>query len=220
VVAGCLPTTTLAPGASCTLDLVFKPNGAAGSYAAFVQIDAGSFGPYRFPVIGTGVGTSVTPIVDVIEYYNAALDHYFMSSLAEDITALDSGATKGWVRTGGTFRAYAAAQPGASAVCRYYLPPENGDSHFYSASASECADVRQKFPSFVLESGAVMHIALPNVATGACPAGSAPIYRIWNQRADSNHRYTTSAALRNQMVALGGLAEGYGSDATIMCAAP
>ena len=30
-----------------------------------------------------------------------------------------------------------------------------------------------------------------------------PVYRVWNRRADSNHRYTTDRAIRDQMVARG-----------------
>jgi len=103
-------------------------------------------------------------------------------------------------------------------VCRYYLPPTFGDSHFYSASPVECAEVRAKFPSFVFEGAAVLHIALPDTATGVCATGSLPVYRVWNNRADSNHRYTTDPAIRDMMVAQGGIAEGYGPDRVIMCA--
>ena len=35
---------------------------------------------------------------------------------------------------------------------------------------------------------------------------------------DSNHRYTTDAAIKTQMIAKGYVAEGYGSDAVTMCA--
>ena len=73
---------------------------------------------------------------------------------------------------------------------------------------------------FKLEASAVMYVGLPDAATGACGAGSAPVYRIWNNRADNNHRYTTDRSIRDQMVAAGGIAEGYGPDSVIMCAAP
>jgi hypothetical protein len=43
-----------------------------------------------------------------------------------------------------------------------------------------------------------------------------PVYRVWNQRFDSNHRYTTSTAIRDQMVARGGVAEGYGPNAVAL----
>ncbi len=45
------------------------------------------------------------------------------------------------------------------------------------------------------------------------------VYRLWNNRADSNHRYTTDPTLKAAMIAKGYIAEGYGPDATIMCAA-
>jgi len=103
-------------------------------------------------------------------------------------------------------------------VCRYYLPPAFGDSHFYSASPVECNEVQAKFPGFVSEGAAVLHIALPDIVTGACAAGAVPVYRVWNNRADSNHRYTTDPAIRDMMIARGGIAEGYGPDRVIMCA--
>jgi len=154
----------------------------------------------------------------VVEYYHAALDHYFVSALPADIAALDSGQLAGWARTGHTFNAYPVAAPGTSPVCRFYLPPANGDSHFYSASPAECAEVAAKFPAFVQESPAVMHIGLPDPVTGECAEGLVRVYRLWNGRADSNHRYTADAVEKAAMIAKGHVAEGYGPDATIMCA--
>ena len=74
----------------------------------------------------------------------------------------------------------------------------------------------------MLESPSVFFIALPNTnpgpTAGACPAGTIPVYRVFDNRADANHRYTTDRAIRDQMVARGYIAEGYGDDAVIMCA--
>jgi uncharacterized protein YfaP (DUF2135 family) len=53
---------------------------------------------------------------------------------------------------------------------------------------------------------------------GACPANTIPVYRVFNNRPDGNHRYSTDPAIRDQMVARGGIAEGYGPNAVIMCA--
>ncbi|HTQ00262.1 MAG TPA: hypothetical protein VMN56_13115 [Casimicrobiaceae bacterium] len=156
--------------------------------------------------------------VQVIEYYNASQDHYFMSSLAADIQALDSGQFQGWARTGRTFEAYPTATGNASPVCRFYIPPAQGDSHFYSASPAECQQTAAKFPTFIEESSAVMYVDLPDQATGACPAGDVPVYRVWDNRADSNHRYMIDRNLRAQMIAQGWIAEGYGPDQVIMCA--
>ena len=156
--------------------------------------------------------------VQVIEYYNSSQDHYFVSSLAPDIEALDTGKFQGWKRTGRVFDAYDVPTGNASPVCRFYIPPALGDSHFYSASPTECQQTAAKFPTFDEESTAVMYVDLPDATTGACPAGDIPVYRVWNNRADSNHRYMIDRNQRTQMVAQGWIAEGYGPDQVIMCA--
>jgi hypothetical protein len=170
------------------------------------------------------IGTFAAPVpaapVDVVEFYNAGRDHYFMSAAPAEIADLDAGVHPGWLRTGLSFKGYASATAGASPVCRFYIPPAIGDSHFYSASPAECADVRARFPAFTYEAPDVFHIGLPDVATGACAAGTVPVYRVWDNRADTNHRYTTSLAVRQQMLAAGWVAEGYGPGQVIMCAAP
>ena len=66
--------------------------------------------------------TASAAIVQVVEYYDASQDHYFISSLPADITALDTGVYKGWARTGRTFEAYDAPAGNASPVCRFYIP--------------------------------------------------------------------------------------------------
>ena len=153
----------------------------------------------------------------MIEYYNASKDHYFITSSPDEIDSLDSGKTKGWKRTGKQFRAHDKLVNGTNPVCRYYIPAAQGDSHFFSASASECAKIHALFPSFLKESDAVMHVALPHPATGECNARDQPVYRVWNKRLDSNHRYVTDAATRDQMVAQGWIAEGYGPGTVTMC---
>jgi len=61
-----------------------------------------------------------------------------------------------------------------------------------------------------------MHVVLPTV--GTCPSGTQPVYRLFNNRPDANHRYTIDKAVRDQMVAQGWIAEGDGADAVAMCA--
>jgi hypothetical protein len=70
----------------------------------------------------------------------------------------------------------------------------------------KCARRRDLFATFPRE-------------TGTCPTGTIPVYRLWNQRADSNHRYTTRVAIKAEMLAAGYVAEGYGADGVVMCAA-
>ena len=158
-------------------------------------------------------------VVEVIEYYHAGKDHYFFTSVAHEIVKLDTGVIKGWARTGKQFFAHEAHVNGTNSVCRFYMPVEHGDSHFFSASTAECAKVRSTYPAYVQESEAVMHIAMPHPATGACGVEQQPVYRVWNKRKDSNHRYVTDKATRDQMVAQGWVAEGHGPDAVAMCTA-
>ncbi len=174
---------------------------------------------------GSVAGGAVT----AVEFYNPGLDHYFVSALAPDIEALDSGRFPGWYRTGETFRVFpsaAAAGVGASPVCRFYIPPQHGDSHFLSPSPAECSGILQRigtdpnYSGYLLESANAFYVVLPDPVTGVCPAGTVPVYRLWNQRADSNHRYTSSLATRTQMIARGYIAEGYGPAAVVMCGAP
>jgi len=163
--------------------------------------------------------------VTVVEFYNATLDHYFISPLQDDIDALDSGRISGWNRTGYNFTAYgtAAEVAGASPVCRYYIPPQHGDSHFFSASPDECAAVAARvqtdpnYSGYILETPAAFFAPLPDLSTGACPAGFVPVFRLWNQRADSNHRYTADPAIRAQMIARGYASEGYGPLGVAWC---
>jgi hypothetical protein len=105
-------------------------------------------------------------------------------------------------------------------VCRYYgLPSAGLDSHFYSASPAECYRVNRDYGGqWQAEGGNVFQVILPNELTGACLLDTVPVYRVFNRRADANHRYTTSTTIRAQMEARGWIREGYGPDATIMCA--
>jgi Repeat of unknown function (DUF5648) len=67
----------------------------------------------------------------------------------------------------------------------------------------------------VLEQSEYMHIWLP--AQAFCPGNMRPIYRVFSNRSDANHRYTADLAVRDQMVQRGWLAEGDGPDQVVMC---
>jgi hypothetical protein len=162
----------------------------------------------------------------VVEYYNATLDHYFVTNHGPEIQALDSGTLKGWARTGLTFQTYATGSTmfaSSSPVCRFYGSPAYGlDSHFYSASPLECEDVKKKFPNeWLLEAEELFRVHPVNVNTGICPTGTKAVYRLWNNRPDVNHRYTTDAAVVDAMRAKGYILEGNGSPArpVAFCAA-
>ena len=163
------------------------------------------------------IGGAPSAVALAVEFYNVHLDHYFVSSLLPDILAVGTGRFAGWSPTLETLPVAVAHRGDTQPVCRFYIPPAFGDSHFYSASPVECMETAAKFPQLELESSNVFEIGLPDPATGACPAGTAPVYRIWNNRADSNHRYTTRTAIRDQMAAKGGIVEGYGQPPVAMC---
>jgi len=142
-----------------------------------------------------------------------------------EIDALDSGRVAGWTRTGKSFAVFpslAAGNGTANPVCRILIPPPT-NSHFFSASPSECAAALASFPGLQKETDNAYYIALPVTSgpnIGACPTGTIPVYRVFRK---GNHRYTTDRAIRDQMVAISGPgegAEGYGPDLVIMCAPP
>ncbi|HUP90472.1 MAG TPA: hypothetical protein VM100_14030 [Longimicrobiales bacterium] len=158
-------------------------------------------------------------VATIVEYYNASLDHYFITWMPNEIAKLDAGTViKGWARTGKTFKTYTSAQSGTSPVCRFYIPPGWGDSHFFGRGTVECNATGANNPSFVLEDPAFMQMVLPNA--GVCPANTVPIYRVFDNRIDANHRYMTDIAVRNQMVTTGWIAEGDGPNMVTMCAPP
>jgi len=173
------------------------------------------------------MASAIPQPVNVVEYYAPSLDHYFITALQPEIDALDTGRIPGWRRTGFGFKGFASPTgigAGANPVCRFYIPPAVGDSHFFSAAPDECAALLQKmmtdplYAGYIYETPNLFYIYLPDTTTGACPAGTIPVYRLWNQRADSNHRYTTDLAIKAQMIAAGYVTEGYGPDAVDMCA--
>ena len=64
-----------------------------------------------------------------------------------------------------------------------------------------------------------MTMAVPDSA-GNCAAGTQPVFRLYNngQGGAPNHRYTTSLAVRSQMLAKGWVSEGLGDNGVTMCA--
>ncbi len=117
------------------------------------------------------VADDAPPLVRVVEYYNATLDHYLVTSLPDELGRLDRQVLPGWLRTGLAFTAYAWAAMAVEPVCRFYIPPSQGDSHFYSASPQECAVVAQRFPAFILEHGRFSALRL-RPSTGSARSAS------------------------------------------------
>ncbi len=176
--------------------------------------------PYRaFRGVAAGISSFVLSSfalaapIDIVEMYNANLDHYFITNPTEAAWVDAGNAGEGWVRTGRTFRAESSAAAGYTATCRFYTSGAN--SHFYAAEGSECSGLRQqnpgnqRLPHLWFFEGHSFYVKTPS--SGTCPSGTNPVYRLYNNRAaerDSNHRFTTEPAVINQMQAQGWVLEG------------
>ena len=152
-----------------------------------------------------------------IEYYNGTLDHYFVTTMADEIAKLDAGSIAGWARTGESFPVFPVDATGNATVCRYFsaaFAPKS--SHFYSAFANECDAVKRN-PDWQYEA-MVFSVNLPDAA-GNCASSLAPLYRVYNDGSGGapNHRYTTALDVRAAMLARGWTAEGMGPLGVIGC---
>jgi hypothetical protein len=176
--------------------------------------------------------------VTVVEFFNAGKGHYFMTSDPGEIATLDNGVQRGWARTGETLRTFPLDAVGwnAQPVCRFYGLPEAGlDSHFYASDAAECAAVKARWSDrWVLETEQAFAVGRRESVYDDydydydhkydCEAGQQPVYRLYNNRPDANHRYTTTPRIRDEMIAAGWILEGRAGSSPervfAMCAMP
>jgi len=154
---------------------------------------------------GIGGARAAEPTANAIEYYNASLNHYFMTANPVETAILDANVMfPGWQRTGVEFAAYVSAADNIAAlpVCRFFGTPGVGpNSHFYTADANECALTKQN-PDWIFEAIAFW-IPVPAVSgTGSCPAGSQPVYRSFypgGTKSESNHRFLPDLTMHEKM---------------------
>ncbi len=128
----------------------------------------------------------------VVEYYNNALDHFFITAEPAEAAMLDAGIiVPGWLRTHYEFK---FRPPGAAvglSACRFFgTPPLGPNSHFFTIDAAECAQVKAN-PLWTYEG--LAFTADPPVA-GDCAPDRIPVVRLYNNGlgGQANHRYTTS----------------------------
>ncbi len=151
-----------------------------------------------------------------LEYYHPVLDHYFMTADPAEQASLAGGGPDGrWQLTGMSFPVWKLAYPNLQPMCRFYgdwrIDPATGrrigpDSHFYTDNPAECSTVEQRWPVWIKE-GYTFFAARPD-ASGACPAGTQPVYRYFRPQGDPNHRYAISEAVKQQMASRGWTPEG------------
>jgi hypothetical protein len=160
-------------------------NSVAGTFEYRAYIDYAGIDPAAYFVVSNRPAATGSPVYPVVEYYDAALDHFFITLNPIEMAKLDTEGS-GWLRTGGVFLAYGtdpAARPSnAMPVCRFYGLPQAGlDSHFFSASPDECEAVKQRFgTAWLLETDDAFGILLPDLATGDCPPGTVGVHRLYN----------------------------------------
>lgn len=216
--------SSVSAASSCTFDITFVPAATGVRSGTITVTSTGAGSPQAIVVSGNGLAGSGGPapptdanVVTAVEYYHAAFDHYFITSIPDEIGKLDSGVFVGWQRTGKQFNVYRAAGGNLNAVCRFFSTAfDPKSSHFYTPDAGECTTVKaNKDWQFEAE---VFYTRSPGL-DGTCPAGTNPVYRLYNdgQGAAPNHRYTADFATRAQMLLKGWMAEGYGVG-VIMCA--
>jgi len=161
--------------------------------------------------------------VTVVEYYRADLDHYFITADPAEIQFVDTALRDTFARTGLYFYAYlfpAQAPAGAAPVCRFYADATvQINSHYYTASSSECQFVLANWPGiWRLETPSAFYVRVPDAA-GNCPDGTLPVYRFFNNRRDANHRYTIDLSVRRAMLNRAWVPEGNGTRAVAFCSA-
>jgi hypothetical protein len=153
-----------------------------------------------------------------VEYLNNNWGFYFVTAAGLEIEALDNGVFgSAWQRTGESFRVWPAFTAGSTATCRFFstgFAPRS--THFYTPLVSEC-DALKSSPAWAFE-GIVFNVALPD-SSGGCPPGTVPLYRAYNNGIGGapNHRFTTSFATLEQMLAIGWSFEGDGNTKVFAC---
>jgi uncharacterized protein (DUF1800 family) len=150
---------------------------------------------------------AVEPTATAVEYFQAALGHYFVTSDANEMRDVEA---TGWVRTGGEFGVFARQgdAPGLSAVCRFSQGAAiNRHAQVYSADPAEC-DALKANRGLHYE-GVVFYVARPSA--GQCAAGTTAVYRgtlddIY--RNDYNERFTVDATVYAKSATTGRSADG------------
>ena len=163
----------------------------------------------------TTAAAAIEPTAQAIEYYNASLNHYFITAFPEEAAMLDAGTVvKGWARTGVTFNVWKTAgdDPAAVPVCRFFGTPGIGpNSHFYTADAAECTIVKGN-PNWTYEAIA-FYVEVP--LAGVCKSGTEAVYRSFYPGASvsqSNHRFLPDLTMHQKMASSSTL------EGVVMCA--
>ena len=194
-----------------------------GSMSTFIGMNTVTGGPSDHVRLDYHVPTTPTAgSQPVVEFRNTILNHYFMTIDPHNIELLLSGFYgPGWEKTGQSFKGWAAPDSfyAPDGVCRFYggYVPGGPNSHFYTALASECDQVKSGFYGPWGYEGFGFYSKASD-ANHACPAGLLGVNRAYNNRwwaNDSNHRFSTSDSTIRDLVG-----EGWTYEGIVMCTPP
>lgn len=164
--------------------------------------------------LGVRVGVTLT------EYYHAGFDYYFLTGRDGDKAALDTVAA--FARTGREIKVFRAASVDTLPLERHFFAKvaKAGarGSHFFTVEPSDQIALTGLNPTnTALDAKPLLEgvegFAIAKSASGLCPSDTVPIYRAFKGPPryvdDGNHRFSTSLALHQDMVArLGWIDEG------------
>ena len=200
----CAIGVAIPAGGNCRVNLYFRPQ-EEGARQANLVVDARELATLAIlHIAGTGA-TLGSDALAVVEFFNAALTHYFITASADEAAAIERGDVgPGWERTGKGFRAWALEGPApasASPVCRFFGTPGLGaSSHFFTANPDECAPLRQN-PYWLYE-GLAFRTMLAGTSFGGCPSGTDPVLRFFWPGADvteMRHRFVLDEVVAQRM---------------------
>ncbi len=191
---------------------------AIGAFCGTGMLDAGL-------AVQTTIPASANPpagTAAVVEFYDATLDHYFVTADPFEMATLDAN-TMRWRRTGHVFYAWSdptQAPPDVlfpQPVCRFYAgPAQQIDSYWFSADPVECGSVPVLSPGWALQTSAAFWVEMPDFA-GQCRAGTLPVYRFFNNRRDANQRHTVDLSVKRAMINRAWVPDGKGANGAAFC---
>lgn len=124
--------------------------------------------------------------LEVVEYVGTPSGRYFMTGRSNEIALLDSYPAL-WSRTGQRFAAFRTDSAMGTPMCRFYaFDGGTLNTHFYGATASDCALVAAQ--PWARDEGSPLRVQ-PVLTPGmTCPPDMAAVTRLFNS-ASVNHRY-------------------------------
>jgi hypothetical protein len=207
-------TADIAPAGGSLQTASAKANGRITDFSVLNQAGVQVVG-FQMSTSGKKLKERVEPplpLLLAVEYFNAAFGHFFVSANPDEIKGLDAGTA--WKRTGEMFKVYATPGEGRVGVCRFFgqFPQPSGpakSSHFYALRGLGCEALLQKPGPWQYE-GDVFFMPSPNPKDGACPSGTTPVYRLYNNGMGGapNHRFTTNPETQAEMLRDGYVPEG------------